>query len=80
MHAVYVLQSLKDPRRHYVGYTATDIGSRLAIHNRGEVFHTAKARPWKIVCTIQFVEQGKALAIEKYLKSGSGRAFAKRHF
>ena len=79
MHIVYVLQSVKDPARHYVGHTK-DMAARLAIHNRGEVFHTAKWHPWRLVVAIQFTDEPRAIAFEKYLKSGSGRAFAKRHF
>jgi len=79
MHIVYSLQSVKEPERYYVGLT-TDAAYRLDIHNRGEVFHTAKWRPWKLVVEIRFADEQKAIAFERYLKSGSGRAFAKRHF
>jgi len=37
-------------------------------------------RPWQLVAAIEFANEQSALAFEKYLKSGSGRAFAKRHF
>jgi predicted GIY-YIG superfamily endonuclease len=36
--------------------------------------------PWKLVVQIGFDDKAKAVAFEKYLKSGSGRAFAKKHF
>jgi hypothetical protein len=36
--------------------------------------------PWKLVVQIGFEDKVKAFAFEKYLKSGSGRAFAKKHF
>jgi hypothetical protein len=32
------------------------------------------------VVVIEFAEEGRAIEFEKYLKSGSGVAFAKRHF
>jgi hypothetical protein len=35
---------------------------------------------WELVTTIEFTTEASAVAFEKYLKSGSGRAFAKRHF
>ena len=79
MYLVYSLQSLKDPARFYIGRTE-DLGERLQLHNLGEVFHTAKWRPWKVVVVIHFEDERKAIAFERYLKSGSGRAFAKRHF
>jgi len=37
-------------------------------------------RPWTIAVSIEFPTETQALRFEKYLKSGSGRAFAKRHF
>jgi hypothetical protein len=36
--------------------------------------------PWELVVAIEFAEERRAVAFENYLKSGSGRAFAKRHF
>jgi len=42
--------------------------------------HTAKFRPWKLVVFVGFVDGGDARKFEKYLKSGSGREFARRHF
>ena len=37
-------------------------------------------RPWSLVVSIEFQTEREAVRFEKYLKSGSGRAFAKRHF
>ena len=79
IHIVYVLRSIENPDRHYVGYT-TDLDSRLMTHNRGEVSHTAKWMPWDLVVAIHFPAKAAALEFERYLKSGSGRAFSKRHF
>lgn len=76
---VYILQSLADPDHFYVGITA-DLKSRLRAHNAGEVFHTAKFKPWKIKNYFAFDDDKKAYAFERYLKTGSGRAFAKKHF
>jgi putative endonuclease len=44
---VYILQSLADEERFYVGVTGA-AETRLAKHNSGSVFHTAKYRPWRI--------------------------------
>jgi len=79
MKYVYILQSLSDPNRFYDGITE-DLKSRLIQHNAGEVLHTAKYKPWKIKNYFAFEDHKKAFAFEKYLKSGSGRAFVKRHF
>ena len=75
---VYILESESDPERYYVGLTA-DLRDRLARHNRGQVTHTAKFTPWTIKSAVSFRDREKAAAFERYLKSGSGRAFAKRH-
>jgi hypothetical protein len=42
--------------------------------------HTAKFRPWKVETAVAFSSETKARAFEKYLKSGSGREFSRRHF
>jgi hypothetical protein len=52
----------------------------LSQHNSGEVFHTAKFMPWKIKNYFAFEDRAKAFAFETYLKSASGRAFARKHF
>ncbi|MGH9461195.1 MAG: GIY-YIG nuclease family protein [Vicinamibacteria bacterium] len=75
---VYVLRSLKDPERHYVGLTR-DVGKRINWHNAGQSPHTAEHKPWELVAVMEFQDQSLATRFEKYLKSGSGRAFAKRH-
>jgi len=41
---------------------------------------TAALRPWSLLVSIEFSTERAASAFERYLKSGSGRAFAKRHF
>jgi predicted GIY-YIG superfamily endonuclease len=76
---VYILRSESDPSRHYVGVTA-NVNERLWWHNQGASGQTTQDRPWKIIATIEFENEKTALRFERYLKSGSGRAFAKRHF
>jgi len=76
---VYVLVSEVDASRHYIGVT-DDLHERLNHHNAGSSPHTAKYRPWHIETCTAFCDPDKALAFERYLKSGSGRAFARRHF
>jgi predicted GIY-YIG superfamily endonuclease len=78
-HYVYLLQSLDGQDHRYVGLTE-DLRQRLRKHNAGEVSHTSKYRPWKISVAVAFENPQKAAAFERYLKSHSGRAFAKRHF
>ena len=76
---VYVLKNA-DPKPHfYVGHTS-DVPARLADHNAGRCPHTARYRPWQLHVTIELPDEQRAIEFERYLKSGSGRAFAKRHF
>ena len=75
----YVLRSIKSPKRHYTGHTS-DLKIRLAEHNRGKCPHTAKFAPWMLQSYFAFETENLARNYERYLKSGSGRAFAKRHF
>lgn len=78
MKYVYILESL-DSEHFYVGIT-DDLRARLAKHNAGEVPHTSKYGPWRIRTYFAFDDAARAAAVERYLKSGSGRAFAKKHF
>ena len=77
-HYVYILVSETNPGRHYIGSTA-DLNARLAAHNAGKVSHTSKYKPWRVETAVAFRCNKKAAAFEKYLKSGSGRTFARRH-
>ena len=79
MFYTYILCSISHPEQRYIGSTS-DLKSRLAKHNAGEVPHTSKFKPWKVEAYIAFETKEKATAFEDYLKTGSGREFAKRHF
>ena len=76
---VYVLKSRVDPARYYTGLTS-NLAERVEAHNAGRVPHTPNGRPWDIDVVVEFSDQRRAVAFEKYLKSGSGGAFARRHF
>jgi predicted GIY-YIG superfamily endonuclease len=75
---VYVLRNAETPPRYYTGITG-DVAKRQAEHNAGGCVHTAKYRPWSIDVVIEFADERRAVALERYLKSGSGVAFAIRH-
>ena len=79
MNYTYILRSLSHPDQRYIGSTS-DLRARLAKHNCGQVPHTSKFMPWKVEAYIAFESFQKAQAFERYLKSGSGHAFAARHF
>jgi putative endonuclease len=74
---VYILRSLRNPGRHYVGVTG-DLRVRLRKHSAGEVSHTSKFAPWTLKTYVAFADEKQAFTFEKYLKSPSGRAFAKK--
>ena len=77
MKYVYLLESIDNPDQSYVGLT-DDLRARLAAHNAGQSPHTAKYKPWRLVTYIAFSDEAKAVAFERYLKSASGRAFARK--
>ena len=77
MWYVYILKSQTSPDQEYTGATA-NLRQRFADHNAGKSRHTAKYRPWTLACYIALPDKYKALELEKYLKSHSGRAFAKK--
>jgi putative endonuclease len=58
----------------------SDVDNRLEWHNHGPYGHTVDDRPWSLVAVLEFPTEREALRFERYLKSGSGRAFAKRRF
>jgi predicted GIY-YIG superfamily endonuclease len=77
MRYVYLLQSEAFTEQRYVGVTA-DLKQRLAAHNAGRSPHTSKFAPWRLVTYVAFSDEQKAETFERYLKSGSGHAFANK--
>jgi len=74
---VYILQSKLITDRFYTGFTE-NVENRLKDHNSGKDAHTSKYKPWSIKTAIAFTDRQKALDFERYLKTQSGRAFAKK--
>jgi predicted GIY-YIG superfamily endonuclease len=77
MRYVYILQSIGFPGHFYTGITE-DLDERVTRHNGKQVPHTSKYAPWRLKTYVAFSNETQALAFEKYLKSASGRAFAKK--
>ena len=76
---VYVLKNHDNPPRYYTGLTS-DVAKRLREHNEGTSTHTtASGRPWRVDVIVEFSDEIRAMRFERYLKSGSGCAFARRH-
>ncbi len=61
----------------YIGFT-TNLKDRLKVHNIGDSTPTARYNPWVVHAYFAFNTKVQALAFETYLKSNSGRAFAKK--
>jgi len=76
---VYIIRSLADPDRHYVGLTS-DVASRLVAHNNGHSPQTARHSPWRLVVCLGFANDKGAADFEKYLKSSAGRTLIRQHF
>lgn len=77
MYYVYRIRSELDPSKHYIGFTR-DLKQRLADHSKGSNESTAPFRPWTLVFYAAFDQKETALAFERYLKTGSGKAFARK--
>ena len=63
----------------YIGFTS-NLRQRFTDHNAGRSAHTSKYRPWTLVMYTAFASKSKAIAYERYLKTGSGIAFLRRHY
>ena len=76
MYYVYILKSKSG---YYTGCT-NDLKDRIERHKKGYVSATKNLRPVALQYYFAFRNKHIAFNFEKYLKSGSGRAFVKRHF
>jgi putative endonuclease len=78
VHYVYLLRSKTRADQTYTGCTH-ELRMRLAEHNAGKSIRTNKFKPWDLIAYIAVPEKHLAEELESYIKSGSERAFAKRH-
>jgi putative endonuclease len=72
---VYVLQSARDAQL-YTGCT-TDLRTRLALHNAGQVPSTKERRPLKLIYYEACLDKRDACRREKYLKTTYGKRYIK---
>lgn len=79
MRYVYVIRSISNPNKTYIGQTG-NLRRRLKDHNSGRTAHTSLFCPWKLEVYVAFSCEEKAKRFEKYLKHGSWHAFRKRYF
>jgi len=75
MQYVYILQCADGSP--YTGCTK-DLKERIQRHINGRVPATKPRLPVELVFYCAFKEEDKAFEFEKYLKSGSGRAFMEK--
>ena len=73
---VYVLKSLTKEFT-YVGST-NNLQRRLSQHNSGSVQSTKHYHPFEMIAYIAVRTEKKARELEKYFKTGSGRAILKK--
>jgi putative endonuclease len=77
MYYVYLIQCDAPRRRRYVGYTE-DLRQRILDHDSGRSVSTSGSKEWRLKTCVAFCTKDHALVFERYLKSGSGHAFARK--
>ena len=77
MYYVYLLKG--NNGKPYIGCTR-DLKDRMKRHSEGLILPTKGLRPVSLISYFAFSNRFTAFNFEKYLKSGSGRAFIKKHF
>mgnify|MGYP001559699787 CR=1 len=75
---MYYIYSLQCRDGFYIGCT-DNLKNRLERHQNGQVPATSKRLPVKLDFYFVISDKYKAFEFEKYLKSGSGRAFINKH-
>lgn len=75
----YYVYILNCKNGFYTGCT-NNLKDRFNRHNKGEVVATKEQKPLTLINYFAFRDKYKAYNFEKYLKSGSGRVFIKKHF
>ncbi|GAB3332739.1 GIY-YIG nuclease family protein [Marivirga atlantica] len=77
MQYVYLLKCADG--KIYTGCSG-NLKQRLEAHQKGQVGFTKSRLPVELITYIAFKDKIKAFQFEKYLKSGSGKAFAYKRF
>jgi len=73
----YILRSEQNPKRFYYGFSS-DLKKRLKVHNQGGNVSTKTGVPWTLAWYGGFESESAAIAFERYLKTASGKAFARK--
>ncbi len=75
MWHVYILKC--NDGTYYTGCTG-NLDERISRHKSGSVSYTSSRLPIELVTYCAFSSKYKAFDFEKYLKSGSGKAFTRK--
>ncbi|MFA5013538.1 MAG: GIY-YIG nuclease family protein [Candidatus Paceibacterota bacterium] len=75
---MFYIYSLKCKDGYYIG-CSDNLKERFDRHRKGQVAATRDRLPVKLEFYFAIRDKYKAFELEKYLKSGSGRAFIKSH-
>jgi predicted GIY-YIG superfamily endonuclease len=75
---MYYVYSLKCKDGYYIG-CADNLKERVERHRRGNVPATSSRLPIELDFYFSIRNKYKAFEFERYLKSGSGRAFTNKH-
>jgi putative endonuclease len=77
MFYAYILRSEQNPERFYYGFSS-DLKKRLKVHNQGGNVSTKTGIPWTLAWYGGFESESAASDFERYLKTASGKAFARK--
>ncbi len=77
MFYTYILRSEQNPERFYYGFSS-DLKKRLKVHNQGGNVSTKTGVPWTLAWYGGFESESAAIDFERYLKTASGKAFARK--
>lgn len=76
MFIVYIIENSQG--KLYIGQTG-NLEKRILDHNELGKGYTSKFRPWKLIYSEKVESRKIAMAREKYLKTGAGRDWIKKH-
>jgi putative endonuclease len=77
MFYAYILGSEQNPERFYYGFSS-DLKKRLKVHNQGGNISTRTGIPWTLAWYGGFESESAPSDFERYLKTASGKAFARK--
>ncbi len=77
MYSVYILQSVRFMKRHYIGYT-NNLEVRMEQHNSGKTESLLRYIPMRVIHIEEYKTRLEAMRREKQIKSYKGGQAFKR--